>query len=147
MVSPRASRKSASTARRGASGRPTMAATSESARAPEQRTMPTPLRPAAVAIAAMVSAVIGPHRNALRGGRWIAGLPRPQGAIDSVLACAGGFAFHHARDLPLLRDREYVVDQPVEHQAGGEKEEEDAEHDRHDLHHLGLDRVRRLGIE
>jgi len=37
------------------------------------------------------------------------------------LAWAGFVAVEQALDLPLLQDREDVVDQPVEHEAGGKK--------------------------
>src|SRR5258706_11961975 len=85
---------------------------------PETRTTPMPPRPGGVAIAAMAS-------FAMR--RF------------SVL--------HRMRDLPLLGDRENIIDQPVEDQSGREKEEHDAESNRHDLHDLGLHRIRRLGIQ
>src|ERR1051325_6874319 len=58
---------------------------------------PMPPRPAAVAIAAMVSRLISP----LGMGRLV--------------------AVEHALDLPLLQDRKNVVDQPVEHQPAGKK--------------------------
>src|ERR1043166_1293955 len=79
---------------------------------------PMPPRPAAVAIAAMVSRLISP----LGMGRLV--------------------AVEHGLDLPLLQDRKNVVDQPVEHQPRREEEKEDAEDERHELHDPRLDRVR-----
>src|SRR6185503_8725629 len=137
MISPRASRKSRRTPRRGRSGSPTRPAANPSSPRPETRMTPMPLRPGAVAIAAMMSS------------SFIELVARAQAAAArATLALAGGrrLALKDARDAPLLRDREHVVDEPVENQSRRE-EEEHAEHDRHDLHDLGLHRIRRLGVE
>src|SRR5688572_6490623 len=133
--------KSLTTARRGGSGPPTTPATNARRAGPETRTTPIPLRPEGVAMAAMMSSsFIEPLEIPCCCSRRRAGK-------TSVLASRCGFALQHARDAPLLRDREYVVDEPVEHQPGREEEEENAENDRHDLHNLCLDRVGRFGIE
>src|SRR3954471_22714302 len=114
MDSPRASRKVASVAWRGRGMRPSSACAMRAAAGPETRTMPMPPRPAAVATAAMVSRAT----SSARMRRLV--------------------AVEHPLDLPLLGDGQDVVDQPVEHQPGGEEEEEDAENERHELHHLRL---------
>src|SRR2546423_12800875 len=90
--------------------------------APDTRTTPMPPCPAPVAIAAMVSRLISP----LDMGRLV--------------------AIEHALNLPLLEDREDVVDQPVKHQTGGEEEKKDAEDEGHELHHLCLHRIGRHGV-
>src|SRR5512134_2651559 len=121
-ASPRASRKIACVACRGSGRRPRMLRAIAGARGPESRTTPMPPRPAGVAIAAMVSRVT----SSLGMGRLV--------------------AVEHALDLPLLGDGEDVVDQPVEHEAGREEKEEDAEDERHDLHYPSLHRIGRHGI-
>src|SRR5258708_28141783 len=63
---------------------------------PERRTTPIPPRPIGVAIAAMVSRTT----SSFSMGRLV--------AVEQAL------------DLPLLEDREDVVHQPVQHQAGRE---------------------------
>src|SRR5262245_2747639 len=140
MISPPASMKSRTAARRGGSGPPATPAMSACRCCPETLTTPMPPRPGAVAMAAMVSSSfieLLELRNSAAAR---------QGAT-STLAGGRGFAFQHARDAPLLRDRKDVVDEPVQHQAGWKKEEENAEHDRHDLHHLRLHRIRWLRVE
>src|SRR5687767_2892917 len=117
---PRASRKLQSVALRASGSRPIRVSAISATAGPEMRTMPMPPRPAGVATAAMVSAVGSFLRSPLGMGRFV--------------------AVEHALDLPLLKDGEDVVDQPVEHQPGGEEEKEDAEDERHELHHLGLHR-------
>lgn len=54
---------------------------------------------------------------------------------------------HAGVDDPLLGDGEQVVGKPVQHQAGREEEEHEAEDQRHDPHHFGLHGVRRYGVE
>src|SRR5512143_4139858 len=86
---------------------------------PETRTTPMPARPGAVAIAAIVSA--GPM--------------------------SGFWPLDHARNLPLLRNGEDVVHQPVKYQSGRKEEKENTECHRHDLHHFRLDRIWRRRIQ
>src|SRR5918992_5665142 len=86
---------------------------------PLSRTMPIPPRPGGVASAAIVSRLT----SSLGMGRLV--------------------AVEHALDLPLLGDGKDVVDQPVEHQAGREEKEKDAEDEGHDLHHPRLHRIGR----
>src|ERR1700741_125983 len=74
---------------------------------PERRTTPIPPRPVGVAIAAMVSRAT----SSFSMGRLV--------------------AVEHALDLPLLEDREDVVEEPIQHQAGREEKEEDAEYEWH----------------
>src|SRR5262245_54944526 len=99
ITSPAASRKRASTALRGAGAALAIVAPTTAARDPEMRTMPMPPRPGGVAIAAMVSRATGteslPGRSSLAMRRLV--------------------PVEHALDVPLLGDREDVVDQPVEH--------------------------------
>src|SRR6188508_3711853 len=90
-------------ARRGSGRRPRISRAMRGTSGPEMRTTPMPPRPAGVAMAAIVSRV----SSSLGMGRLV--------------------ALEHALDLPLLGDGEDVVDQPVEHQAGREEEEKDAE--------------------
>src|SRR5688572_5120555 len=127
MRSPRASRNARSVAVLGFGSPPATAAAISATAGPETRTTPIPPRPAGVAIAAIVSRAISP----LAMGRLV--------------------ALEHALDLPLLEDRKDVVDEPVQHQPGGEEEEEDAEYVRHELHNLRLHRVGRhrvhLGLQ
>ena len=54
---------------------------------------------------------------------------------------------HAGVDHPLLGNREHVVRDPVEHQAGGEEEEHHRENQRHVPHELGLHRIGRRWIE
>src|SRR6266513_6503157 len=102
--SPRASLNRASVACRAAGRLPIIAAAMRGTAGPDRRTMPMPPRPAGVATAAMVSRA----SSSLGMGRFV--------------------AVEHALDLPLLSNRKDVVHQPVQHQAGGEEEEKDAEH-------------------
>src|SRR3990172_9884850 len=118
MMPPSAARKSARVARRGVISRLTSARSMPSRRKPETRTTPIPPRPGGVAIAAMTSLAM-----------------RRLGVL------------HAARNLPLLRDRKDVVNQPIEHQPRREKEKEYAESNRHYFHQFGLHRVRGLRIE
>src|SRR5207248_9362566 len=115
--SPCASAKRANSACRGAGRRPSTLCAISRARGPEMRTMPMPPRPAGVATAAIVSRTT----SSLGMGRLV--------------------AIEHPLDLPLLQDGKDVVDQPVEHEARGEEEKENAEEVRHELHHLGLHRT------
>src|SRR5438128_11797703 len=120
---PRASVKRASVARRADGRLPITPAAMRGTAGPDTRTMPMPPRPAGVATAAIVSRA----SSSLGMGRFA--------------------AVEHALDLPLLSDRKDVVHQPVEHQAGREEEEKDAEHERHVLHDLRLHGIRRYRIE
>src|SRR3954470_10923403 len=86
---------------------------------PDTRTTPMPARPGGVAIAAMVSAC---HMSGFR-------------PLD------------HARNLPLLRNGQNVIYQPVKHQPGGKEEKEHTKSYRHDLHDFGLNWIRRGWIE
>src|SRR5712671_7619623 len=65
-----------------------------------------------------------------------------QASLPSSLPSLGGnqgrLALEHTVHVPLLKNLQRVVDQPVEHQARREKDEHHRERDRHDLHHLGL---------
>src|SRR5581483_5157778 len=106
MNSPRASRKRHSVATRGTGSRPSRRFATAGTPGPDSRTMPMAPRPPGVASATMVSVFSSP----LRMGRFV--------------------AREHALDLPLLKDRKDVVDEPVEHQPGREKEEENAEDER-----------------
>src|SRR3546814_20360467 len=54
------------------------------------------------------------------------------------------FAIKLAGDDPLLRDADHAVDDPVQHEAGLEEREERGQADRHDLHHLLLNRIHGL---
>src|SRR5262245_42639105 len=112
MDPPRASRKRAKAACRGAGSEPTISLEISGTAGPEIRITPMPPRPGGVAIAAMVSRLI----SSLAMGRLV--------------------AVEHALDLPLLGDGKDVVDEPVQHQPGGEEEKEDAEDERHELHDL-----------
>ncbi len=51
------------------------------------------------------------------------------------------------RHVPLLRNRQDVVGQPVQHQAGREEEEHHAEDQRHQHHHARLHRIGRRRIQ
>src|SRR6266699_4169225 len=119
MRSPRASLIKHSDAFLALGSRPVSACAISRTLGPERRTTPIPPRPIGVAIAAMVSRAT----SSFSMGRLV--------------------AVEHALDLPLLEDREYVVHPPVQHQAGREEKEENAEYERHELHHLGLHRVGR----
>src|SRR5438132_10504432 len=119
IISPRASAKRASVARRALGSLPMTSTARRGTAGPEMRTMPMPPRPAGVATAAMVSRA----SSSLGMGRFV--------------------AVEHALDLPLLSNRKDVVHQPVQHQAGGEEEKEDAEYIGHVLHDLRLNGVRR----
>src|SRR5512141_1473229 len=119
MAPPSAARKLARCAWRAAGATPARRCAMSARLLPETRTTPMPPRPGAVATAAMVSALL-------------------------LLEATG---LDHPVDLPLLGDRQHVIDRPVQHQAGREREEHAGEHDRHDPHDLRLDRVRRRRIE
>lgn len=110
--------------------------------------------------AALVS--LGPSRFAYRGreAQAVNLLPRIHGlktfagqekspqsrGLEGLIVNSGRRALvlhaHLLVDQPLLGDREDVVGQPVQHQAGWEDEEHDAESQRHEPHHLGLHRIR-----
>src|ERR1051326_2027525 len=107
ICSPRASRNAPCTARRGSGNLPRIRRAISSTPGPETRTMPMPPRPPGVAIAAIVSRVA----SSLGMGRLV--------AVENPL------------NLPLLRYRKHVVDEPVEHQPRRKEEEENAEHVRH----------------
>src|ERR1700694_4865209 len=164
-VSPCAPWNAALVATRGASGRPIMPLTIPVRSGPETRTMPMPPRPGGVAIAAMtsVSAALDMRSDYARGGSQRP-MPRfttsaisvasstlsplaslAQTSLPSSLPSLRGnqsrLAFEHTVHVPLLKNLQRVVDQPVEHQAGREKDEHHRKRDRHDLHHLGLHRI------
>src|SRR5438128_11912163 len=109
---PRASRKRANVAALGGGRLPMICSAMRVTSGPETRTMPMPPRPGGVATAAIVSR---------------AGSPLGMGRLAAI---------EQALNLPLLQDGKDVVHQPVEHQAGREEEEKDAEDERHELHHL-----------
>src|SRR6185369_9324916 len=117
MMPPSALRNSARVARRGITSVLTSAHNRLSRRGPETRTTPMPPRPVGVAIAAMTSFAM-----------------RRFGML------------HGAGNLPLLRDRKNVIDQPIQHQAGREKEKHDAKSDWHNLHYFCLHRIGGLRI-
>src|SRR5688572_1962770 len=98
-ASPRALRNQARVARRGSGSAPRSFEAIAQTAGPDSRMMPIPPRPDGVAIAAMVS------------------------RATSSLGMGRSVAIEHALDLPLLEDGKDVVDQPVQHQPGGEKEE------------------------
>src|SRR5256886_16629535 len=106
MRSPRASLIKHSDAFLALGSRPVSACAISRTLGPERRTTPIPPRPIGVAIAAMVS------------------------RATSSFSMGGLVAVEHALDLPLLEDREDVVHQPVQHQAGREEKEENAEYER-----------------
>src|SRR5712691_7188605 len=122
MRSPRRSRNVATVAWRAVGSFPRSDFAMPETFGPDTRTTPIAPRPIGVAIAAMVSRSI----SSFGMGRLV--------------------AIEHALYLPLLEDGKDVVDQPIEHEAGGEEEEKDAEHEWHELHHLGLHRIGRHGI-
>src|SRR5687767_1369428 len=103
---PRASRNVLKVATRAAGISPSSLRPISGTPGPDRRTTPIPPRPAGVATAAMVS------------------------RVSSSLGMGRTVAIEHALDLPLLGDGEDVVHQPVQHQAGGEEEEKDAENER-----------------
>src|SRR5438445_1400802 len=96
---------------------------------PETRTMPIPPRPGGVAIAAITSFGV-----AMTG-------PRAHCASAPLGLQRRGLAREHAVHMPLLEDLDRIVDQPVEDESRGEKDEHHRERDRHDLHDLRLDRI------
>src|SRR5215813_10293022 len=106
MGRPFASKNDVLVAYRGRSGRPTRSGIMPVRSGPEMRTTPIAPRPGAVAMAAIMS------------GLATGGLP--------VLQCP--------RDVPLLRDRQNIIHQPVQHETRWEEEKEDAKCNRHDLH-------------
>src|SRR3954471_16736391 len=114
-----AARKSHNVATRARSSRFRIAREISRAAGPETRTTPMPARPGAVAIAAMVS------------------------ACDM----SGFGTLDHARDLPLLRNRQNVIHQPVKHQPGWKEEKEHTKSHRHYFHDFGLDRIRGCRIQ
>ncbi len=119
-TSPSPSRNRLNVAWRASGTRPRMAIASGSMSAPDTRTTPTPPRPGAVAIAAI--------RSGFAGGRFAT-------TLDLLVDC------------PLLRNRQHVVGDPVQHQAGREKHEHDGKRHRHDHHDLGLHRIHRLRVQ
>src|SRR3954470_3161060 len=122
MRAPRPSLKTDKAARRGAGRAPATAAAIRATPRPDTLTTPIPPRPGAVAMAAMVSR----STSSFRMRRFV--------------------AIEHALNRPLLKNGEDVVDQPIQHQSGRKKEQEDAEDEGHDLHDLGLHRIGRNGI-
>src|SRR5512135_2855442 len=86
---------------------------------PETRTTPMPPRPGAVAIAAILS------------------------GFDATFACG----FLAASDIPLLGNGKDVVNNGVQHQPGWEEEEHYTKYNGHNLHQLGLQRIRWQRIE
>ena len=46
-----------------------------------------------------------------------------------------------------MRDRQHVIHEPVQHEAGREEGKECGEHDGHELHDLGLYRVQGCGVQ
>src|SRR5207249_556771 len=140
--SPAAPRKIARTASRGAGTPPSKRDASSFSFFPETRTTPIPALPGAVPTAAITSVSDGPAMLASGSYRP----PRYAGGISAFGAGGGLFSLDHAGNLPLLQDRQDIVDKPVENQARGEKVEHDPERERHDHHDLGLNRIRRRGI-
>src|SRR5689334_10195264 len=130
IIEPAASRKSTRDATRGSSVRPAMPSINDPMSHPETRTMPMPPRPAGVAMAA-----IG---GAATSGAFIEALARAVWYASSAPLCCrdSGFALEHPVHLPLLRNLQQVVDEPVQHEARGKEQEHDRECDRHELHHL-----------
>src|SRR5258705_9717748 len=114
MTPPSALRNSARVARRGITSVLTSAHNRLSRRGPETRTTPMPPRPVGVAIAAMTSFAMRRFR-----------------------------VLHGAGNLPLLRDRKDIIDQPIQHQTYRKPEKHDAKRYRHDLHDFRLHRIRR----
>src|SRR6476661_1493607 len=113
---PAASRNGPKVAWRGTSVRPQIAATRGASDAPEMRTIPTAPRPLAVETATI-------------GSSW-----RASGSIGPSGDAAAALLAEHAQplvDQVLLRDREDVVGQPVQDQAGREEEEHHREDERH----------------
>src|SRR3546814_16191895 len=81
---------------------------------PETRTTPTPPRPGAVAIATMVSVCgVADMSISLATGMSV----EPASALEA-------FAIKLAGADPLLRAAEHAVDDPVQHEAGMEDQEE-----------------------
>src|SRR5690554_130336 len=124
--------------------------------------MPTPPWPGGVAMAAMVSAwywrliegSCGSNLVRTAGGRTGLGArtaKRPEIGAFAWMPAGRSVFCRGASDLPgnvpLLRDRQDVVDHPVQHQTGREPQEEEGEDDRQHLHYLGLHRVRRSRVE
>src|SRR4051794_1211941 len=107
---PRLSLNTERVARRAAGKRPATAAAICDTPGPDTLTTPIPPRPGAVAMAAIVS------------------------RSTSSFGMRRFVAIEHALDLPLLKNGQDIVDQPVQHQAGRKKEEEDAKDERHELH-------------
>src|SRR6266496_4767353 len=139
--SPAAPWKVARTAKRGAGTAPSRCDASCSSFFPETRTMPMPALPGAVPTAAITSVSDGPAM--LLPGLIVCPL---SGGISAFGAGGGLFSPDHAGNLPLLQDRQDIVDEPVENQAGGEKVEHHPKCKRHDHHDLGLNRIGRRGI-
>src|SRR4051794_9644523 len=107
MAPPSAPRNSARVAMRACGVLPTMAAANADRFAPEIRTMPMPARPCAVAIAAITSLSASIRPAPLWG---TAGAAPPGHSALGRLRPAD-----QSRDLPLLRDRQDIVHQPIEH--------------------------------
>src|SRR5215468_2120435 len=124
MASPAALLKVARVAMRGPGAAPRSSRASPLRFFPEIRTMPMPALPCPVAIAAMTS---------VSDGRPMAGSAGLSAGRQSALGARRGLVSpHHAPDLPLLQDRQDVVDEPVQDQPRGEEEEHHAEDQRHD---------------
>src|SRR5262245_5675640 len=127
MAAPAASRNTARVARRGSGTRPQSSSANRRSELPDTRTTPMPARPWAVAMAGLVAAMAGKEESA-----------QPASA-RSTLRSGRLTAFDHAGDLPLLRDRQDIVHQPVQHEAGRKEEEHHPEGEWHDHHDLRLD--------
>src|SRR5262249_19017972 len=121
MVSCWASRKRAKVALRGTGRSPRITAAISGTFGPDTRTIPTPPRPGGVAAATIVST-----------------LPMARHFRCLLVLFAGGFCCDAAIDVPLLRDRQNGVRNPVQHQPCGEKREHERHHQGHEHEHLGL---------
>lgn len=64
------------------------------------------------------------------------------GAGQRPLGFGGGCFTNGLVDVPLLEDRQHVVDHPIEDQTRGEKGKEPGEHDGEELHDFRLQWVR-----
>src|SRR4051812_14118366 len=96
---------------------------------PDKRTMPIPPRPGGVATATITSLYSrfivgsGPLCEASRDVS-AESLARRPSAPRRGGGCLGlGFRFEHPVDVPLLRDREDVLHEPVQDQPGREEHE------------------------
>src|SRR5580765_6928163 len=117
MAWPWLSQKSAGIATRGTGCLPVSRSAKEANCGPETRTTPMPPRPGAVATAAITS------------------------------LCGLFPTLDHAGDLPLLGNRQQVVNGPIKHESGREKKKHTGKYDGHDHHDLGLHRIRWRRIE